>query len=113
MTTVAVRKPNQARRDWYSISVDTIRGVAFGLLGFVVLAAGYVGYRVWERRDIEREVRQLIAEDQVLLLRLPKREQIGSYLGEFEVGFQSFQQANQQLERADFRGALVSARRSR
>jgi hypothetical protein len=111
--TLAARKPSKPRRDWYSISVDTIRGVAFGLLGFMVLAAGYVGWRIWERRDLEREVRNLIADDQALLLRLPRKEQIGSYTGEFEVGFQSFQQANQQLEHSDFPGALVSARRSR
>jgi hypothetical protein len=107
------RKPSKPRRDWYSISVDTIRGVAFGLLGFLVLAGAYLGYRFWERRDLEREVRSLIAEDQALLLRLPSKDRIGGYAGEYEVGFQSFQQANGQLARGDFRGALTSARRSR
>ena len=110
---MAARKPTTPRRDWYSISVDTIRGIAFGLLGFLLLAGAYLGYRVWEKRDQQHEVRTLIAEDQALLLRLPSKDQIGSYSGEYEVGFQSFQQANSLLSRADYHGALVAARRCR
>jgi hypothetical protein len=109
---VPVRKPKQPRRDWYSISVDTLRGWAKILL---VLAAGvlaYLGYQAWRQKDLEREARRLIAEDQTLVQRFKEDPKLGAYGSEFEVGWQSLQTAKAELARRHFAEAQQNAWRS-
>ena len=47
-------------RDWYKVSVDTLRGWGIFVLMLVVAGTGYVGFRVWERYAIQREAARAI-----------------------------------------------------
>lgn len=53
---------DKANRDWFTISVDTLR--AWGVLALVlVLGLGaYGAYRRWNQSDLERRAKELIAE---------------------------------------------------
>ena len=52
-------------RDWYKVSVDTLRGWGIFVALVAVAGAGYLGYRVWERYAIQRreDPRTLLAGD--------------------------------------------------
>ena len=106
------QKAARPRKDWYSVSVDTLRGWGLLLLLIVLAGLGYWGYRVWERHAIEREAGRVIAEAEALLGRVP-REGEASFGGEYGAAVDSLEQARAEHARADFRAALASARRSR
>jgi len=105
---------NSPRKDWYSVSVDTLRGMGLLVLVVVVLGLGFLGYRVWESRSLEREAGRVIEDDRGLLQRLQGEERTGAgYKAELEAARQSFQDAQSAFGRKDFRKALESGRRSR
>ena len=57
---MSVQKATRRKRDWYSVSEETLRAI-FVLLGTViVLGAGFFGYRFWESHSLEREAGQVI-----------------------------------------------------
>jgi hypothetical protein len=111
---VAAQKANSPRKDWYSVSVDTLRGMGLLVLVVATLGLGFVGYRAWESRSLEREAAKVIEEVQGLIQRLQKEERTDAgFKTEFEAGWQSFQDAQTAFSRTDFRRALESGRRSR
>jgi len=61
-------------RDWYKISVDTLRGWGIFLLLLLAAGAGYVGFRAWERYAIQREAAHAIDDARVLFQRLRSDE---------------------------------------
>jgi hypothetical protein len=93
--------------------VDTLRG--FGLLTLIlaVLGVGFLVYRVWENKALERESSRVIAEVQGLLQRLQKEERTAGSKSELAAAWQSFQDAQSAFARRDFRASLDDARRSR
>ena len=109
---MAPRKPKKPRRDWYSISVDTLRGWAVLLCVAALLGAGYLAFMAWQRHSFESQSWRLIGEDQALILRLQNEEKLGDYRGDYDLGVQSFQQATAEYRRSEFSQALSSARRS-
>ncbi|HVT60001.1 MAG TPA: FecR domain-containing protein [Thermoanaerobaculia bacterium] len=107
------RKHIRTRKDWYSISVDTLRGFGMLLLILAALALGYLGFRELERRALERESRLVMEEDQRLLARVRGDVKAGDYRSEYEAGAQSLQQAGLEYQRRNFRAALASANTSK
>ncbi len=103
----------RARKEWYSVSVDTLRGMGLLALLLVVLGVGFVAYRIWENRALEREAARVIDEVQGLIQRLQKEERTSSYRNEVAAAWQSFQDARSALAAEDFRSALDDAKRSR
>lgn len=103
------RKPTRTRKDWYSISVDTLRGWLVLLLGAAVLLVGVMAYRSWSRQALERESRAMIEEDQRLLTQVGDDLKAGEYKSEYDAGQQSLQEARSAYSREAFRGALTSA----
>ena len=108
-----VQKPARSRKEWYSVSVDTLRGLGLLAVVLAALGAGFFAYRVWENRALEREASRVIDEVNGLIQRLQKEERTSGYQAEYTAGWQSFQLARGAFAQADYRSALDSARRSR
>lgn len=113
MPALPARKPIRTRKDWYSISVDTLRGWFFLSLIAAALAAGIMAYRSWSRQALERESRAVIEEDQRLLTQVGDDAKAGEYKSEYDAGVQSLQEARSEYSRDSFRAALASAVTSR
>lgn len=107
-------KARSPRKEWYSVSVDTLRGLGLLVLVLAALGLGFLGYRVWERGALQREAVRVIEEVQGLIQRLQKEDRAAAgYKTELDAAWQSFQDAQGALRRNDFRTSLESARRSR
>ena len=104
-------KAGSPRKDWYSISVDTLRGWAFLLLMLVVLGVGYGGYRIWERRASERQAQQVIAKAEVVLEKIQGEPGIAAK-SDFSAARQSLEEARADFTRGAFRDSLQNALRS-
>jgi hypothetical protein len=109
LPALSARKPIRTRKDWYSISVDTLRGWLFLVLIAAALGVGYAGYRSWERQALERNSRRMIDDDQRLLTRMRDDVKVGEYRSEYEAGSQSLQEARADYAQGRFRAALASA----
>jgi FecR protein len=109
---VAAQKAVRPAKEWYSVSVETLRGWALLLSMLAVLGLGYVGYRVWESRSLEREAARILAEDQDLIQRLQNEERARSFGNEYNAALESFQEAQSLYSAADHKGAIESGRRS-
>jgi Glucodextranase, domain B/FecR protein len=110
---VPAKKPRRSRRDWYSISVDTLRGLGFLLLTLAVVGLLVVGFSAWERQAQEHEATAVIEEAGGLLRRLRDEKRVISFASEYTSARQSLQEAQGKLADGDFRGALESGQRSR
>ena len=113
MPALPARKPIRTRKDWYSISVDTLRGWFFLSLIAAALVVGIMVYRSWSRQALERESRAVIEEDQRLLTQVGDDAKAGEYKSEYGAGVQSLQEARSDYSRDSFRAALASAVTSR
>lgn len=99
-------------RDWYSVSVDTLRawGYVLGLVALVV--AGFFGYRYWERYDLERRASEVIAESRALVSRLAGTEILDELQDEYQRALAELNQASGAFGQGDFSRALTLGRSS-
>jgi hypothetical protein len=102
-------RPGKKDKDWYSISVDTLRGWGLLLLIVVGLGLGWFAYRVWEERQLERESASQIAECQELLQRLQGEEKTSSYREQYNAAWKTFQDAQASYGSRAYRAALQHA----
>lgn len=103
----------RSRKDWYSVSVETIRGWGLLLLILAILGLGFVVVRTWERQSAEREAAAVIEEAGGLLQRLRDEKRIISFAGEYSAARLSYQEAQTRFSSDDFSGSLESGQRSR
>ncbi|HSF42037.1 MAG TPA: FecR domain-containing protein [Thermoanaerobaculia bacterium] len=90
---MAAQKAVRPVKEWYSVSVETLRGLGL-LLGLLVVAGiGFFGYRIWEQGSLERDAARLIAEDQELIRRLQNEERAKSFSTEYNAAVKSFEEA--------------------
>jgi len=104
-------KAGSPRKDWYSISVDTLKGWAFLLLILVALGIGYGGYRIWDKKAVERQALQVINQAQLLLDEF-KNEPGVSTKNDWEAARQSLEEARAAYAQTAFRESLSSGERS-
>ncbi|HUF78238.1 MAG TPA: FecR domain-containing protein [Thermoanaerobaculia bacterium] len=100
-------------RDWYSVSVDTLRawGMVLGLLG--LLAVGFFGYRYWERYDLERRAGEVIGESRLLVTRLQGEELVEGFQGDYKSAVESLAGAAAAFAQLEYQRALELGLRSR
>lgn len=106
-------KAARPQKQWYSVSVETLRALGLLFLIIAVLGLGFLGYRIWESRAMEREAAQVIDEVQELNQRLQSHKRANAYRNELAAAFESFQSARNAFSAGDFRAALEDGRRSR
>lgn len=110
----ASRPARSPGREWYSVSVETLRGGGLLLMTLLVLGLGYAGYRIWEARSLERDAARVLDETDQLLQRLHKEEEKRSrFDAEYQSAWQGYQEARTAFEAGDHRTAVDRARRSR
>ncbi len=103
----------EPRRDWYHVSVDTLRGWLYLLLVVVLAVAGYFGFRQWSQMEVQRDALGSIDEARVLAQRLQREPGLDAYREEYGRGWDALQEARAAYERSDYRPARDSGRRSR
>jgi hypothetical protein len=99
-------------RDWYSVSVDTLRawGAVLGLAA--LLAGGFFGYRYWERHELERRAGVVIGEARILVSRLQGTEILADFESQYQAAAESLKSASTAFGRGEFERAYEHGRRS-
>jgi hypothetical protein len=110
---VSTKKAAQARRDWYSISVDTLRGfgILLGVLALVGLSV--VVIRVWEYQVLKRDADHVIRQAGGLLQRVQGEKGLSRFATEYASARQSLQDARAKLADGEFSAARDDGQRSR
>ncbi|HEY7214779.1 MAG TPA: FecR domain-containing protein [Thermoanaerobaculia bacterium] len=106
-------KKARSRRDWYSVSVDTLRGLGLLLLILAVVGLILYVYRLWERQSVEREAAAVIEEAGGLLMRLRGEQRVAGFASEYGAARRSWREAQEKFAATDFAGALASGLQSR
>jgi len=101
------------KQHWHKISVDTVRGASVFLLLLLMVAGGFLGYRVLQSQFLEREVEIVIAEADELVQSLRGEEGIDAYSEEHETAQVSLEQARSNAAAGDLGEALRDAEHSR
>ncbi|MFL6199680.1 MAG: FecR domain-containing protein [Thermoanaerobaculia bacterium] len=108
------QKAKRRKRDWYSVSEETLRAFLIILTMIAVLGVSFYLYRSWERRALERDAGEVLDETQRLLQRLQSEPRATSgFRAELDDAWQGFQEARNQYSNQDYQGTLENARRSR
>ncbi|MGH2670137.1 MAG: FecR domain-containing protein, partial [bacterium] len=100
-------------RDWYKVSVDTLRGWGIFVLLLAAAAAGYVVFQAWERYAIQREAAQVIDEARVLFQRLRNERSLAGLKTEYDAAWAGIEEARSLYTQSKFASALARAARSR
>ncbi len=100
------------RRDWYLVSVDTLRawGVVLALAALVV--GGFFGYRYWERHDLERRAASTIREVRTQLGRLQSDDIAEGYRSQYQSAMESLNAATTAFSAERYAVALEQAQKS-
>jgi hypothetical protein len=93
--------------------VETLRGVGLLALLLAILGFGFLGYKIWEKKALQRQSAQLIAEVQQRIQRVQKEDRSNGYGNELTAAVQSFGEAQTAFSKSDYRAALEHARRSK
>jgi len=110
---VPAKSTKKRRQDWYTISVETLRGWGVLLAVLALTGAGLLVYRQWERRALEREARKVIAEAAVLVQEVENHRDSSSFGEEFKEAWGSLEEARSRFGASEFSAALEQGRRSR
>lgn len=108
-----VQKAVRPGKDWYSVSVETLKGWGLLLLVLVVVVVGFFAYRFWERNSTRTEAAKVIEEADKLLLRLQADKKAAGYAREYANAGTSLEEARALFKDGSFPGALAGGQRSR
>jgi len=100
-------------RDWYSVSVDTLRAWGMLLVLAVLAGGGFVGYRYWQSHDLERRASEVIGEARSLVNRLQGESFATERGSKYQSAVTTLGEASEALKKTEFSDALELGRRSR
>src|SRR5512143_1176151 len=106
-------KRDARNRGWYTISVDTLRGLGWLVLVVVLAGGSWLGWRAWSEHTLRNEAAFLIDEVGALLERATRERPSGAFAEEFESARGGYEAARRAAEQNDFRTAVAEGRRSR
>jgi hypothetical protein len=107
------QKADRQGKDWYSVSVDTLKNGGLLLLILVLVAGGVLMYRRYDRSSAQSEARVVIAQAEALRHQLSTEKRVASsFASEFESARQSLEEARTRLSAQNFTGARTSGRHS-
>jgi hypothetical protein len=93
------------KRDWYSVSVDSLR-LGMGLLIAGALGAGgFYGYQRWKETEVERRAFEVVAQSQGLYKQLKTEEGLVRQRQPYEQAAQVLRRAEEALDEGDYRAA--------
>ncbi len=100
-------------RDWYSISVDTIRAWIIFATVLIAVVVGYFGYRAWDHNLVQRESARVLREAETLLDELRGRDGIATYRREYDSAQTGFREARDDYHAGHHQQALRGGKTSR
>ena len=100
-------------KDWYSVSVETLRGWVLLLVVLVVMSGGFFGYRVWDRNSTKAQAAKVIREAEGLLVQLQGEKKASGFARETASARESLEKAQSLYKEESFRTALANGKRSR
>jgi hypothetical protein len=100
-------------RGWYTVSVDTLRGLAVLLAVLLLGGVGFYAYQRWSAEELEGEAGRLLAEVAELLERAGRERPGGAFGEEYEAARRDHVEATADAAAGDFRAAVDKGRRSR
>lgn len=101
------------RLGWYSVSVETLRGMGLFLAVLVLVTAAFFGYRYWESWALERQASGLIAETRDLVGTLRGYSELPRLSEQYATGRQLLTEAQASYAAGDLRDAVDKGKRSR
>ena len=99
--------------DWYTVSVDSLKGWGFVVILVILGIGGVLGYRYLDRMVLEKEVTRVIQEAEDLLRTVRSEGAINSYREEYFVARRHLEEARGHQDAGSLREAFRSAERSR
>jgi len=109
----ARRKRNRWDRDWYTISLDTVRGWGILLTLIAAVVFGYFGLRAVEAHRMELAAGRALAECRLLVDQVEEIGAYQSFLQEFGEALSSLRSAEALYSRGEYSASLGTATRSR
>jgi hypothetical protein len=106
-------KVDRRTRDWYSVSMDTLRAWGIVLALGVMVALGYFGYGYWESYDLERRAAEVIDDARRASSRLQSLELPESFHDDYRKAGMFLTQATAHLSEGEFAPAYERGRESR
>ncbi|HXU44862.1 MAG TPA: FecR domain-containing protein [Thermoanaerobaculia bacterium] len=106
---MARRPKDRKRKDWYSISLETLRNAGTLLVVAAVLGVSVHYYRVWEERALAHEATKVIEDARNLFDRV-RSIATRSQAGELETARQSLATADAHLRERHYHDAVQAAR---
>lgn len=103
----------QGSKEWYSVSVETLKGWGLLLMTLAVLGVAFLVWRTYDLRSVERQAAAVIEEAGGLLQRLSGEKRASSFAAELVAARQSLEEAQDRFAVKDFRSALDNGQRSR
>ncbi len=100
------------KKQWYSVTVETLRGLAVLLLLMAAGTGAVFGYRAWQKQAYERDAARQIERAGELLERVRDEPRAAEYREEVATAAAALEQAGVEFGRRDFAAARTSARRA-
>jgi hypothetical protein len=109
-----VQKADSQEKDWYSVSVETLKGGALLLLAFTLVGFGFFLYRQYSGSTLSQRAAAVISQAEALRQRLSSEPRVATgFAAEYEDGVQSLEVARTRMEARDFPKAYDNGLHSR